>query len=82
MKHFMRVAAVLVALGNWGVLMTGGDLSRLASYGPAELLAFVTVPSVSGLAAAEAALRFSAKSLRGGFLDRYAATVATVWIGE
>jgi hypothetical protein len=81
MKHFLRIAAVLVALGNWCALMTGGDLSRLASYAWAELLSFVLVPSVLGLAAAEIALRLAAKALRGSFLDRYAALAATVWIG-
>lgn len=81
MKYFLRLAAVLVALGNWCALMTGGDLSRLASYGRAELLYFVLVPSALGLAAAEISLRLAAKSLRGSFLDRYAALAATVWIG-
>jgi hypothetical protein len=81
MKGFLRVAAVLVALINWCALMTGGDLSRLAGYGPSELLSFVLVPGVSGLAAAEVALRLAKKPLEGGFQDRYAATVATVWIG-
>ncbi len=81
MKYFLRIAAVLVALGNWFALMTGGDLSRLASYGWAELLSFFLVPSVLGLTAAEISLRLAAKALRGGFLDRYAALAATVWIG-
>jgi hypothetical protein len=61
--------------------MTGGDLSRLASYGWAESLSFALVPSVLGLAAAEISLRLAAKALRGSFLDRYAALAATVWIG-
>jgi hypothetical protein len=81
MKYFLRIAAVLVALGNWFALMTGGDLSRLASYGWADLLSFVLVPSVLGLTAAEISLRLAAKALRGSFLDRYAALAATVWIG-
>ena len=81
MKYFLRLAAVLVALVNWCALMTDGDLSRLASYGRAELLSFVLVPTVLGLAAAEAALRLAKKPLQGNFLDRYAATTATVWIG-
>jgi hypothetical protein len=61
--------------------MTGGDLSRLASYGWAESLSFALVPSVLGLAAAEISLRLAAKALRGSFLERYAALAATVWIG-
>ena len=81
MKYFLRIAAVLVALGNWCALMTGGDLSRLASYAWAELLSFVLVLSVLGLTAAEISLRLAAKALRGSFLDRYAAMAATVWIG-
>lgn len=81
MKYFLRIAAVIVALGNWCALMTGGDLSRLASYGWAELLFFVLAPSVLGLTAAEISLRLAAKALRGSFLDRYAALAATVWIG-
>ena len=81
MKYFLRITAVLVALGNWFALMTGGDLSRLASYGWADLLSFVLVPSVLGLTAAEISLRLAAKALRGSFLDRYAALAATVWIG-
>jgi hypothetical protein len=81
MKYFLRIAAVLVALGNWCALMTGGDLSRLTSYGWAELLSFVLVPSVLGLAAAEISLRLAAKALRGSFLERYAALAAKVWIG-
>lgn len=81
MKYFLRMAAVLVALGNWFALMTGGDLSRLASYGWAGLLMFFLVPTVLGLAAAEVALRLARKPLEGGFLDRYAAMAATGWIG-
>ena len=81
MKHLLRIAAVLVALGNWFVLMTGGDLYRLASYDSGEWLTFFLVPTVLGLAAAEIALRHAADALRGGFLDRYAAVAATVWIG-
>jgi hypothetical protein len=81
MKYFLRIAAVLVALGNWCALMTSGDLSRLASYDWSELLTFFLVPTVLGLAAAEVALRLARKSLEGGFLDRYAAMAATVWIG-
>ena len=81
MKYFLRIAAVLVAHGNWCALMTGGDLSRLASYDRAEWLTFFLLPSVLGLAAAEVALRHAAKALRGGFLDRYAAMAAAVWIG-
>ena len=81
MKHPLRIAAVLVALGNWFVLMTGGDLYRLASYDWAEWLTFFLVPTVLGLAAAEIALRHAADALRGGFRDRYAAVAATVWIG-
>jgi hypothetical protein len=61
--------------------MTGGDLYRLASYDWAEWLTFFLVPTVLGLAAAEVALRHAARALRGGFLDRYAAVAATVWIG-
>src|SRR3712207_5981038 len=81
MKCFLRIAAVLVALGNWCALVTGGDLSRLVSYGWVELLSFVLVPSVLGLTAGEISLRLAAKALRGSFLDRYAALAATVWIG-
>jgi hypothetical protein len=81
MKYFLRITAVLVAFGNWCALMTGGDLSRLASYDWAEWLTFFLLPTVLGLAAAEVALRHAAKALRGGFLDRYAAMVAAVWIG-
>lgn len=81
MKYFLRIAAVLVALGNWGALMTGGDFSRLASYDWTGLLTFFLVPAVFGLAAAEVSLRLARKSLQGGFLDRYAAMAATVWIG-
>jgi hypothetical protein len=81
MEYFLRISAVVVALGNWFVLMTGGDLYRLASYDWAEWLTFFLVPTVLGLAAAEVALRHATKALRGGFLDRYAAMVATVWIG-
>jgi hypothetical protein len=81
MKYFLRIAAVLVALGNWCALMTGGDLSRLASYDWAEWLTFFLLPTVLGLASAEVALRHAAKALRGGFLDRYAAMAATVWMG-
>jgi hypothetical protein len=81
MKYLLRIAAVLVALGNWFALMTGDDLYRLASYGLGEWLTFFLVPTVLGLAAAEVALRHAANALRGGFLDRYAAVAATVWIG-
>src|SRR3712207_2838639 len=81
MKYFLQMGAILVALGNWFVLMTGGDLYRLASYTWAEWLTFFLVPTVLGLAAAEVALRHAARALRGGFLDRYAAVAATVWIG-
>jgi hypothetical protein len=81
MKHLLRIAAILVALGNWFVLMTGGDLYHLASYDSGEWLTFFLVPTVLGLAAAEIALRHAADALRGGFLDRYAAVAATVWIG-
>jgi hypothetical protein len=61
--------------------MTGGDLSRLANYDRAEWLTFFLLQTALGLASAEVALRHSAKALRGGFLDRYAAMAATVWIG-
>lgn len=81
MKYFLRIAAVVVALGNWCALMTGGDLSRLVSYDWAEWLTFFLLPTVLGLASAEVALRHADKALRGGFLDRYAAMVATVWVG-
>jgi hypothetical protein len=81
MKYFLRIAAVLVALGNWCALMTGGDLSRLANYDRAEWLTFFLLPTALGLASAEVALRHAAKALRGGFLDRYAAMAATVWMG-
>ncbi len=81
MKYLLRIAPVLVALGNWFALMTGDDLYRLASYGLGEWLTFFLVPTVLGLAAAEVALRHAANALRGGFLDRYAAVAATVWIG-
>ena len=81
MKYFLRITAVLVAFGNWCALMTGGDLSRLASYDWAEWLTFFLLPTVLGLASAEVALRHAAKALRGGFLDRYAAMAATVWMG-
>lgn len=77
----MRISAVLVALGNWFVLMTGGNLYRLASYDRAEWLAFFLFPTVLGLVAAEVTLRSAGKALRGRFLDRYAAMAATVWIG-
>ncbi len=81
MKPFLRIAAVLVALGNWGALMTGGDLSRLAGYGWSELLTSALIPTVLGLAAAEFAIRLARNLLEGGFLDRYAAMATTVWIG-
>ncbi len=81
MMRLLRITAVLVALSNWFVLMTGGNLYRLASYDWAEWLTFFLVPTVLGLAAAEVAIRHAANDLRGGFLDRYAAVAATVWIG-
>jgi hypothetical protein len=61
--------------------LRSGDLSRLASYGWAEGLTFFLLPTVLGPTAAEVALGHAAKALRGGFLDRYAAMAATVWIG-
>lgn len=81
MKPFLRIAAVLVALGNWSALMTGGDLARLASYGWWELLTDLLILVALGLVTAEITIRQAHKTLEGGFLDRYAAMAATVWIG-
>lgn len=81
MKPFLRIAAVLVALCNWSALMTGGDLARLTDFGRQELLTDLLIPVALGLATAETTIRLAGKVLEGGFLDRYAAMAATVWIG-
>jgi len=78
---FLRISALVVALCNWYALTVGGSPAMLASYGWAELLAFVLVPTVLGLAAAEVTIRRARKTLEGRFLDRYAAMAAPVWIG-
>lgn len=81
MNTLLRIAAVIVALGNWYALTVGGSSAVLASYDGPELIATLLVPALLGLAAAEITIRLARKALKAGFLDRYAAMVTTVWIG-
>lgn len=80
MKAAVRLAALVVALGN-GYLLLGATPERVAFYPPLELLQGVGVAVFSGLLAAEVALRMARTSLAGPFFHRYAALVITVSLG-
>jgi len=81
MKLFVRVAAVLVALGNWYVLTTGGNPALLLEYGWSKVLQSLLVVAVMGLLVAEILLRTMRPLLEGGFLARYVAMAGAVYVG-
>lgn len=85
MKVFLRVAAVLVAWGNWYVLTTGGDPAELVevvqAQGWSKLLQGLCFMAATGLLSAEVALRLLRALLEGGFFARYGAMAAAMCFG-
>ena len=81
MKLFVRVAAVLVALGNWYVPTTDGNPALLLEYGWSKVLQSLLVVAVMGLLVAEILLRTMRPLLEGGFLARYVAMAGAVYVG-
>ena len=89
MKVFLRVAAVLVAWGNWYVYTTGGNPAELLEFvqargwsGALQALFFgVVLAAVAGLLTAEVVFRLMRSLLEGGLLARYSAMAAAVCFG-
>jgi hypothetical protein len=82
MKVFLRVAAVLVALGNLCVLGgAAGNPTELESYNWSQLLLNLFVVTFLALAVAEVLIRWGRPLLEGGFFARYAAMAEVVFIG-
>jgi len=80
-KIFLRVAAVLVALGNWYVLTTSGNPAELARYGWSQLLLNLFIVAALGVLIAEALVRLMRPALEGAFFARYVAIVVAVCLG-
>jgi hypothetical protein len=80
MKLFVRVTAVLVALGNWYVFTTGGN-PALVEIGWSKVLQSLLVGAVVGLLVAEVLLRTMRPLLEGGFFARYVAMAGAVYVG-
>lgn len=76
----MRVAAVLVALGNWYVT-TGGKPAVLVEFGWSKALQSLFVAAAVGLLVAEVLIRGMRPLLEGGFLARYIAMAGAVYVG-
>jgi hypothetical protein len=81
MKTFLRVAAILVSLGNWYVLTTGGNPAVLVEYGWSIALQSLFVGAVVGLLVAEVLIRGMRPLVEGGFLARYVAMAGAVFVG-
>jgi hypothetical protein len=81
MKLFVRVGAVLVALGNWYVFTTGGNPALFVEYGWSKALQSLFVGAVVGLLVAEVLLRQMRSLLEGVFLVRYVAMAGAVFVG-
>jgi hypothetical protein len=80
MKVFLRVAAVLVAWGNW-YLTTGANPAFFVEFGWSSALQSLFVGAVVGLLVAEVLIRGMRPLLEGGFLARYVAMAGAVYVG-
>ena len=84
-KVLLRVAAVLVAWGNWYVLQTAGDPAELLEIvqesGWSGLLVAALFGAALGLLSAEIVLRLLRAFLQGGFFARYFAMAAAMCLG-
>jgi hypothetical protein len=85
MKVFLRVAAVLVAWGNWYALATSGNPTEPVelgwSRGWSGVLQSLLFGAVAGLLPAEVVFRLMRSLLEGGFLARYTAMAVAVCFG-
>ncbi len=80
MKVFLRVAAVLVAWGNW-YLATVGNPAFFVEFGLSSALQSLFVGAVVGLLVAEVLIRGMRPLLEGGLLARYVAMAGAVYVG-
>jgi hypothetical protein len=85
MTLFLRVAAVVVALGNqYAPIMTGANPADIVEYVRSHgwsLLQPLPIAIAAALLTAEVLIRLMRPLLEGGFLARYAAMVLAVCLG-